>query len=162
MNFEPLDPNRHDRQSFDCGVDALNIYLQRFANQDVRRGLTRTYVLADKMHIVGYYTLSAHSVLRDDLPEEVNARAYRELPFLLLGRLAVDLADRGRGYGDVLIVDAFRRTRLVAQQVGIMGMIVDAKDDRAAQFYERFGFQRLSGTVGRLVLPLNAMDSLID
>jgi len=162
MNFEPLDAKRHDRQAFDCGVEALHLYLHRFANQDVKRGLTRTYVLAEEARIVGYYTLSAHSVLRDNLPGKLSVGAYQELPFLLLGRLAVDIAYQGRGFGDVLIVDAFRRTRLVGEQVGIMGMIVDAKDERAALFYERFGFRRVSGTAGRLALPLNAMDSLID
>ena len=162
MNFEPLDAKRYDRRAFDCGVEALNVYIHRFANQDVKRGLTRTYVLAEQARIVGYYTLSAHSVSHERLPGELGAGPYQELPFLLLGWLAVDLVHQGHGFGDVLIVDAFRRTRLVAQQVGIMGMIVDAKDDRAAGFYEKFGFRRLSGTTGRLALPLNAMDSLID
>jgi hypothetical protein len=40
-------------------------------------------------------------------------------------------------------------------------MIVDAKDERAASFYEGFGFRRLTGTKNRLVLPLSAMDTLL-
>ncbi|WP_083269082.1 GNAT family N-acetyltransferase [Bosea vaviloviae] len=84
-----------------------------------------------------------------------------EIPFLLLGRLAVDRQWQGQGYGDALIVHAFKTTRAAAQQIGILGMIVDAKDEKAAGFYEGFGFRRLSGTQNRLVLPLSAMDRLL-
>ena len=37
MKFEPLDPNKHDRTAFDCGVEALNQYLLKFAIQDQKR-----------------------------------------------------------------------------------------------------------------------------
>ena len=66
-----------------------------------------------------------------------------------------------QGYGDTLIADAFKRTKQLAEQVGIFGMVVDAKDERAAGFYEGFGFRRLAGTENRLVLPLSAMDMLL-
>lgn len=161
MEFLPLDPKTHDRLAFDCGVDALNRYIRQFANQDAKRGLTRIYVLADGPTIVGFYSISAHSVLRDNLPDHIKLGPYEEIPFLLLGRLAVDKRWQGRGYGDALIVHAFETTRAAARQIGILGMVVDAKDDRAAAFYEGFGFQRLSGTQNRLVLPITAMDKLL-
>lgn len=159
MKFELLDPKRHDREGFDCGVDALNTYLRRFANQ---RGLTRVYVLGEEARIAGYFSLSAHSVSRQDLPPKIQAGPYEELPFLILGRLAVDREYQGRGLGDALIVHAFAITRSAAGQIGILGMIVDAKDERAADFYQRFGFRRLSGAALRLVLPITAMDRLLD
>lgn len=162
MKFELLDPKRHDREGFDCGVDALNTYLRRFANQDIKRGLTRVYVLCDEARIAGYFSLSAHSVSRQDLPPKIQAGPYEELPFLILGRLAVDREYQGRGLGDALIVHAFAITRSAAGQIGILGMIVDAKDERAADFYQRFGFRRLSGAALRLVLPITAMDRLLD
>ena len=158
MEFAALDPKLHDRASFDCGVEALNLYLQRFANQDMKRGLARTYVLAEERSIVGYYSISAHAVPRDHLPADLSAGPYLELPFLLLGRLAVDRARQGKGYGDLLIAHAFKTTRKVAGQVGILGIVVDAKDDRAGGFYEGFGFRRLTGTKNRLVLTISAMD----
>ena len=89
VEFAALDPKGHDRKSFDCGVPALNKYLQRYANQDLKRSLTRIYVLAEGPAIVGYYSISAHSVRRDHLPEDVQAGPYEDIPFLLLGRLAV-------------------------------------------------------------------------
>ena len=162
MEFAALDAKRHDRQGFDCGVEALNLYLQRYANQDARRGLAKTYVLAEGSEIVGYYAISAHSVIRGDLPAHLATGPYAELPFLLLGRLAVARAHQGRGYGDVMIAHAFATTRRVAAEVGILGMIVDAKDERAAAFYEGFGFMRLIASPNRLVLPLSAMDKALD
>ena len=107
MKFELLDTKKHNRKNFNCGVDALNVYLQRFANQDQKRSLTKVYVLVEQNEIIGYYTLSAHSVLRDDLPADTSSGSYGEVPFLLLGRLAVDKRYQGKGFTDALIAHAF-------------------------------------------------------
>lgn len=161
MQFERLDAKKHDRKSFDCGVDALNLYLQRVANQDQKRSLTKAYVLANGKRIVGYYTISAHSVVRDNLPDTMKLASYKDIPFLLLGRLAVDKEFQGQGYGDALIFHAFKTTQSAAEKIGILGMIVDAKDEKAASYYEGFGFKRLNGTKNRLMLPLSAMEGLM-
>nr|WP_255618189.1 GNAT family N-acetyltransferase [Aurantimonas sp. VKM B-3413] len=123
--------------------------------------MTRIYVLADGRTIIGYYSISAHSVRRDNLPADVQAGPYEDIPFLLLGRLAVDRRFQGQGYGDALIVHAFHTTRTAAAQIGILGMIVEAKDEKAAAFYEGFGFRRLTNTRHRLVLPITAMDTVL-
>lgn len=161
MIFELMNAEKHDRTSFDCGVPALNRYLQNFANQDQKRGLAKTYVLADQANILGYFSISAHAVPSDELPPQLNPRAYHELPFLLLGRLAVDLRYQGHGYGDALILHAFKTTAVIADKVGVLGMIVDAKDENAAHFYEKFGFMRLLGTSQRLVLPFSVIKRLL-
>ncbi len=67
MEFEPLNTKKHNRSDLDCGVEALNLYLQRFANQDQKRNLSKIYVLAKGKDIIGYYSISAHSVMRDGL-----------------------------------------------------------------------------------------------
>lgn len=161
MKFERLQPDLHDRKTFDCGDAALNLYLRQFANQDQNRGLSRVYVLAEQRRIVGYYSLSAYSVATDELAEQTRTGAYRELPFLLLGRLAVDQAFQGQDLGDALIIHAFQTTVEAAEKIGIFGMIVDAKDERAAGFYERFGFKRLNASKNRLVLPFSAIKKLL-
>ena len=142
-------------------MEALNLYLQRMANQDQKQSLTKVYVLADGERVIGYYSLSAHSVSKDHLPEDRQFGGYHEIPFLLLGRLAVDRHYQGLGYGDVLILHAFATTMEAAEKVGIMGMVVDAKDENAASFYQGFGFKRLASTKNRLVLPLSALAKLI-
>jgi ribosomal protein S18 acetylase RimI-like enzyme len=161
MKFERLQPELHDRKTFDCGDAALNLYLRQFANQDQNRGLSRVYVLAEQPRIAGYYSISAYSVATDELADQTRTGAYRELPFLLLGRLAVDQAFQGQGLGDALIIHAFKTTVEAAEKIGIFGMIVDAKDERAAGFYERFGFKRLSASKNRLVLPFSAIKKLV-
>ena len=161
MEFEQLQSLKHNRKDFDCGVEALNQYLQKVANQDQKRNLTKIYVLAEDEEIIGYYSISAHSVMRDYLPEDIKPGAYKDIPFLLLGRLAVDNRHQGKGYGDTLILHAFRTTMEAAEKVGILGIIVDAKDEKAASFYEGFGFRRLSGTENRLVLSISAISELI-
>lgn len=161
MQFELLNPKKHDRKSFNCGVEALDLYLQRGAGQDQRRSLTKIYVLAEGEQVVGYYSISAHSVLRNNLPDDIKLASYRDIPFLLLGRLAVDKTFQGQGYGDALIFHAFKTTLEAAEKVGILGMVVDAKGENATAFYKGFGFKKLKGSGNRLILPLSIMDALI-
>ncbi len=162
MKFESLDPKKHNRTDFDCGVEVLNQYLRQFANQDQKRHLSKVYVLTEDEKILGYYSISAHSVLRTELPENHSLGGYHDIPFLLLGRLAVDKKYQVQGYGDALIYHSFYTTVSAAEKVGILGMIVDAKDDNARSFYEGFGFKRLKGTQHRLVLPLDIISKLVD
>jgi ribosomal protein S18 acetylase RimI-like enzyme len=161
MKFECLDPKKHHRKTFDCGVTALNLYLQQFANQDQKRSLTRVYVLAKQQQVIGYYSICAHSVPIDQLPDNIKPGGYHDAPFLLLGRLAVDQHYQGQGYGDALIFHAFKTTAATAEKIGILGMIVDAKDEKATGFYEKFGFKSLSANKNRLALPFSAMKSLL-
>jgi ribosomal protein S18 acetylase RimI-like enzyme len=156
MLIETLDPKRHNRADFDCGVQELNRYLQEFANQDQKRGLAKTYVLVDGTRIRGYYSLTAHSVTRKNLPPDIRTGVYNDIPFLLLGRLAVDRAFQGKGYGDAMMYHAFKTTKNLAERLGIFGMIVDAKDEKAVAFYQRFGFRSIEGNKNRLVLPITS------
>lgn len=98
---------------------------------------------------------------RENLPPALAAGPYAEIPFLLLGRLAVDHRWQGKGYGDTLIVHAFKTTRAAAASIGILGIIGDVKDESAAAFYEGFDFRRLPHSPNRLVLPITAMDALL-
>jgi len=154
MKFEPLDFNKHNRRNFDCGVGALNGYLKNFAGQVQRRSLSRVYVLSDDDTIIGYYSISAHSVLRDHLPNDAKVGNYHDIPFLLLGRLAVDKDYHGQGFGDALIYHALTTTIEAADKIGVWGMVVDAKDAATIRFYEGFGFKPLVASKNRLVLPL--------
>jgi len=162
MKFELLNPKKHNRKKFDCGVDVLNIYLQQFANQDQNKDLSRIHVLADKERIIGYYSISSHSVSSHELPDNQRFSKYLYTPFLLLGRLAVDNDFQKQGYGDALIFHAFKITTAAAENIGISGMVVDAKDETAANFYAKFGFKRLLTASNRLVLPLSAIKPLLD
>lgn len=157
----PLARN-HDRDSFDCGSEALNLFLRATARQHQDRGISRTFVLVEPEsaapnRIIGFFTLSACEGISSDLPESLARRLPRNLPAVLLGRLAVDQQFQGRGYGGALLVEAIRRGAASATQIGIAGLFVDAKDDQAATFYRRFGFVPLPSDARRLFLPLSTL-----
>ena len=160
--IEPLGP-RHDRAGFSCGVPALDGYLQRQASQDVRRRIARVFVAVGESptEVAGYYTLSAASFAKTDLPADVARRLpHYPVPAVLLGRLAIASSQQGRGLGESLLLDAIRRVVRASATIAVHAMIVDAKDDRARAFYERYGFMRFASVSRRLFLPITTFEQL--
>ena len=148
----------HDRGSFDCGVATLNEYLQRFAEQHRRKGITSVYVLVDSTapeRILGYYTLSAAEVDVARLADVDRKRLPRfPVPCFRMGRLACRVDQGARGLGKILIGCAVDRCLKARAQVAAYALIVDAKDDAAKGFYEHFGFKPLTDRNLTLYLPL--------
>ena len=150
---------RHDRSRFACGSAPLDRYIRELALQDVRRRTARVFVAVPEggVEVAGFYTLSAGSIARGDLPEREARRLPRyPVPVALLGRLAVDRGYGGRGLGTSLLADALRRVARAGETVAVYAMVVDAKDEQAQAFYERFGFVRLPDAGRRLFLPMAA------
>jgi GNAT superfamily N-acetyltransferase len=162
--IEPLG-SEHDRAAFSCGVAALDRYLQQQAGQDARRHVAAPFILraAGSPRIIGYYTLSSFTVQATDLPPDLAKQLprYPELPAILLGRLAVDRRFAGQGHGKVLLIDALRRSLEYSRQVAAMAVVVDAKDDDARTFYERYGFQCFPNYEYRLFLPMKTIEQLM-
>lgn len=160
VRVEPLGTG-HDRTGFDCGVPALNTYLQRQASQDVRRRMAQVFVAvapAAPSAILGYYGLSAASLNRADLPPEMAKRLpHYSIPAAILGRLAVAVSGQGRGTGTFLLLDAFRRVLQVSTTMAVHAVVVDAKDEPAVLFYSRYGFVPFPSTPRRLFLPLDTI-----
>jgi GNAT superfamily N-acetyltransferase len=131
----------HDLTAFDCGMPALNDYLHKYAWANHRGQSARTYVSARGNRVVGYYTLAAGSVRRDDTPPRVaKGLGNYPVPIILLARLAVDRAEQGKGLGAALLKDAILRAAQAADIVGCRALLVHAKDQAAQSFYRRFGF----------------------
>jgi predicted GNAT family N-acyltransferase len=152
--FEPLG-NHHDRAAFSCGVEPLDRYFHIQAGQESRRRVASCYVLVSEGgSIAGYYTLSATNVVLVDLPPDLAKRLprYPAVPATLMGRLAVHQRQRGQGLGELLLFDAFSRT--LRSEIASYAFVVDAKDDAAQAFYERYRFMRLSSAGRKLFLPL--------
>jgi ribosomal protein S18 acetylase RimI-like enzyme len=153
----------HDRASFSCGEPALDVYLQRQASQDVKRRVAQVFVLPGDAprRIDGYYSLSAASFGKAELPHELAKRLpHYPVPAVVLGRLAVDRARQGRGIGETLLIDAARRVLRASAAIAVYAILVDAKDDRAQAFYERYGFRRFATLPRRLFLPLDTFEKL--
>lgn len=156
LNVEPLAPH-HDRAAFSCGVPSLDVYLQRQARQDVKRDLSACYILcvSGSPEIIGYYTLTATSIEVIELPTELSKMAgrYRRVGAALLGRLAVDTRYAGQGMGSLLLLNAMRRT--LRSGMAFKVMVVDALNEQAARFYEKFDFQRFQDDPLHLYLPMS-------
>lgn len=165
LRIEPLN-NSHDRSLFDCGVEALDRYLKELAKQELQRRTAAVFVLVreGKSSILGYYTLSQSSVLLADLPERRRKKLprYPQVPTTLLGRLATDRSGRGKGYGELLLMDALKRAWQASQQVASFAMIVDVIEvlPDPLPFYLRYDFEPLPTQARRLFLPLQSCDSL--
>jgi len=150
----------HERTGFDCGEPELNTYLQRQAWQDMRRGVARVFVTrqASSLRVTGYYSLSAASFSRQDLPVEIARRLpYYPVPAALLGRLAVDNTCQGSGLGKFLLFDAFYRVLQASEVLAVYALVVDAKHARARAFYEHFGFLSFPATPSRLFIPVETL-----
>lgn len=151
---------RHSREGFDCGKPSLNDFLARLASQYEKRNLARTYVLvrSGEVKVVGYYTLASSAIEFDTLPpEQTKKLPQHPIPAILLARLAVDNSLRGQKMGARLLRDCFERCLLLADQIGIHSVVVDALDDEAAGFYEHFGFTRFLQQPSTLFLPISVI-----
>jgi GNAT superfamily N-acetyltransferase len=149
---------RHDRAAFDCGDADLNLYLQRFARQNHESGGAKCFVAAPSAapaRILGFYTLSPAALEYCRTPALAKKGLARyDVPVFRLGRLAVDRTVQGRGLGGALLLRAAERCIRVAQDVGGVAVLIDAKNDRAARWYESYGALRLDDAPLSLVLPL--------
>ena len=153
----------HNRAGFDCGTDLLNDFLCKTARQHKEKGLSNTFVLLDEndpANILGFFTLSFLEIDLSSLPPEQARRLPKtsRLPAAKLARLAVDRRCQGKGYGAILLADAVKRiVATVKESGGIVGLFVDAKDEKAGQFYLHFGFIALQDSPLSLFLPLRTL-----
>ncbi len=132
----------HDVSRFDCGKPSLDDWLKRFAMTNQQSDAARSYVVHRAKRVVGYYSLSAGSVRREESPARVaKGLAKHPIGVILLARLAVDRSEQGGGLGKALLVDALRRGLGAADSIGARAILVHALDDEAAAFYKRFGFE---------------------
>ncbi len=123
------------REGFDSGASKLDEWLARFSWQNQRANNWVTYVSVLDRRVVGYYAIAVASVTSESAPVPVAKGAPRQVPCLLLARLAVDEVMQGFGLGRGLLIDALRRTVGVADSVGIRALLVHSRDDAARQFY---------------------------
>lgn len=143
----------HDLTQFDCGNADLDRWLRQRARTS--EGATaRTFVVAAGGHVVAYYCLAAGSVVPRELPRKIRHNNPEQVPVIVIGRLAVDRAFQGRGFGKGLLKDAILRALQAAQSIGVRAIVVHAIDDRAAAFYKKFGFLPSPLDARTFILPV--------
>jgi GNAT superfamily N-acetyltransferase len=151
----------HDRVNFESGVPELDEYLKTQANQDVKRNLSSVFVLSDENgQIVGYYAISQHSLTVEELPEHASKKLppKRKVACTLLGRLAVDRRYQGQGYGEILLFHALNKAFAISKEIASFAVIVDAKDENAKRFYQKYDFLSLKDMPLRLYLPMKGLE----
>lgn len=153
--------NRHNRKQFDCGNESLNRYLQQTARQHAQKGIARTFVLIDDAtpsDILGFFTLMICEIQTDELPPQFAKKYPRIVPAAKLARLAVSKDWQRQGFGKLMMTEAMQRVINVAQHVGIIGFIVDAKNESARCYYQQYGFIEFNNQSLKLFLPIKTLE----
>ncbi len=161
VRIEALGP-AHGRRGFACGEPKLDEYLLRLARQHAASNVSRTYVASQEKAILGYYSLAMSAIQKTQLPERHFARFPNfPLPVARLARLAVGARHQGQGLGELLLADALYRCHRLAGEIGMVGVIVDAKHEQAKGYYQRFEFEPLPDSPLTLWLPTAAIANLL-
>ena len=164
FRIEPLGPH-HDRAPFSCGNASLDDFIKTKARKENELGYCAVFILVEQQGsqtIVGYYSLSSHSVTLEgiDAASRKKLPRYPVVPTALIGRLARDRRFHGQVVGEFLLVDALKRALQSSAQVGSYAVTVDAIDDDAVAFYAKYGFVPLIGHRNRLYLPMASIKRL--
>lgn len=160
----PLDSS-HDKKSFVCGKQLLDNYLHHQAKQDVKRKLSACFIAIEEKNkrVKGYYTVSSTLIQRDLLPKEIIKKlppSYKDLPAILLGRLAVDNHYKGQRLGELLLTDALKRSfDTSVNNIGSMAVIVNPIDEDAVKFYKKYGFILLPDS-GKMFISMDTVAAL--
>ena len=165
MNIVPLDKKNHDRNAFGCGESKLDSFLKTTSAQHNDKSLSRTFVLtsdANPQQIKGFYSLAVCTVELEQLPENIAKKYPREVHCALLGRIAVSETCQGQGLGSVLLVDAVRKSVEASKHVPTPMIIVDAKNERAKEWYEGFGFKPFPVMKNRLFMTMATAKAMLD
>lgn len=150
MLFEKLSTH-HDRANFDCGNDKINTYLHKFAKQHTKKGIAKVHILADNKTIIGFYTLSNAELT-------LSIQGYpNKIPAMLIGKMGVDKHYQGQGLSKVLLSHALNKIKWLSDETGIAFVIIDAKDEGLATYYQTFGFTPTTQPL-RLIMAVKEID----
>jgi GNAT superfamily N-acetyltransferase len=161
---EPIG-RKHNREAFDCGEPALNEFLRRHARRSHELGGAKTFLAidnADNRTVLGFYSLSPASVEYARTPETLRrGLARHDVPGFRLARLAVDRKLQGQGLGGQLLLAAGRRCLLAAAEVGGVALVIDAKNERVAEWYAGYGAVPLLDSPLSLMLPFATIEAAL-
>lgn len=162
MKIERLQKH-HDRTAFSCEEESLTQYIKTQVSQDIKKKLTVCFVGIDNANkVLGYYTLTSESLGREIIPDRFISKVPKNYnaPVILLGRLARDITEKGKGVGELLLIDALLRSyRLSNESIGAMAVVVDPIDQNANNFYKKYGFIQLPDSE-KMFLPMKVIAKL--
>lgn len=148
LRIEPL-TREHDRNGFNCSDESINLFLREKAMQDQRLDLSRTMVLVNEKEnirrVIGYHTLLISQVKQEEIPAD-RPKITRDIPVIMLGQVGIDVDFQGKGFGNALIIDVQQRVAEISKIVGIRALMLDARTEILAGWYQEHGFLRVSGS----------------
>lgn len=150
-SIKPLNEN-HLLDEFDSGEAELDEWLIRSGWRNQLAGFSRIYVTTDGRRVVGFHSVSAFAALRIDATGRARRQGPRQIPAILLGRLAVDREAQGHGLGAGLLRHAMELTVAASETIGVRMLVVTALHPAAADFYQGFGLT---------ASPTNPLDLMI-
>lgn len=147
------------RDGFDCGEPVLNHYLQQLAGQHSRKNVSRTFIAIDNDCVAGFYSLSMAESKLEELPTAIRKKLPPQypVPVARLSRLAVDKTFQGQHVGELLLMNALVRCARIADDIGTVGIVVDAKHEQAQRFYLKYGFTPYTTKPLTLFIPIQTV-----
>ncbi len=143
---QPLS-QEHNVGDFDCGKDELSDWLKKFAMHAEAMKTARTFIWTREgdADVLAYYSIAGHTIEKSQVPSKIGRGGPEQIPAVILARLALDRRLQGQGFGSRLLVDALNRMVRASKEVAFRLVVVDAIDEEAALFYEKYGFRRVPG-----------------
>lgn len=163
LNFTRLDDSI-DCVDFDCGEEVLNRFLSLRALTEMSQRLSVTTVaLDDNGVVIGFYSISPTQIARESLSKrEGRGIPYDVVPGIRIGRIAVSKNHQRKGSGATLLRHALKKCLMMSEEFGGRVVVVDAKNDMAAAFYDRYGFKPIKDNPLILVLKVSTLAKTID
>ncbi|GAB5415740.1 MAG: GNAT family N-acetyltransferase [Congregibacter sp.] len=170
VEFSSLDPRTINVKTFDCGKEAINVYLRRYAAKNMALNLNRTFVLpyttrdtSEKPEVAAYYTLAHQTLVREELPDPSRLPRY-PVPVILLAQLGIDQRFHRQGLGAKTLVYALRHAHQIASNpkgLPAIGIVLDVLDHDALAFYQSFDFfLPLTDNPMKLFVPTASLETL--
>ena len=170
IEFVELNKAIHDRNSFDCGEQDLNIFLKTQALKHMKVGISKTMILVDttmqvdnKSLISAFYTIAPSSIERKLLPANLAKKLpHYPVPVFLIAQLAINEIQQGKGLGKITLIKALEYLWQVNSQMTAYAVIIDCLNDNIKNFYEKYGFQVLGkhNNMIRMYIPMKVIGNL--
>lgn len=155
--FVELDKTHHDRATFECGENELNVFIRTQAARHMEIGISKTMLLPasvplsnGKCSICAFYTIAPSSIRRETLSASLAKKLpLYPVPVFLLAQMAVHTEYQGKGFGKVTLIKALEYLWNMNAYMRAFAVIVDCLNEAAEQFYKKYGFEFLCHHNGR-------------
>lgn len=172
IEIKAYDPDRHLTRAFSCGIERLDNFIKITAKKQQKGDMVRVYVAVnpDDDTVLGYSVINVGHIDISDLPARPKAApAHGDIPVLFLSRIATDQRMQGQGIGQILMIHALEKARLVALHAGCHAAILDVITDGGTEaylkrlhWYQNFGFTSFPSEPTRMFLLMKDIRAMLE